>query len=358
MKNNTLKKNIIKIAVIPGDGIGKEVIDAGLKVLRKACKLENINIAYKLFPWGSKFYFKNASFLPKNGLEILKQFDAIYFGAVGDPKIPDHISLWDLRLKICQGLDQYVNLRPTIYFKGVKSPLRKDLVKNLDLIIVRENSEGEYSGIGGKIHKELDMELAIDTSVFTSKGCERIHKYAFNLAMKRNKKKLTLITKSNEQRNGMVLWDKIFYEVKKNFPDIITERLLVDAAAAKLITNPSDFDVIVASNLHADILSDLCSAISGSLGLGSSANICPDNTFPPMFEPIHGSAFDIVNLGIANPIGAILSGSLMMDHFKHYNISRNILNAVHNTLSAGIRTPDLGGNDNTKKMLKNILDRL
>ena len=358
MNNNIHKKSIIKIAVIPGDGIGKEVIKAGLEVIKKACVSKNITIADKTFPWGSEYYLKNSFFLPENGLEILKQYDAIYFGAVGHPDVPDHISLWDLRLKICQGLDQYVNIRPTKSFKGIKSPLRSELLKNLDLIMVRENSEGEYSGAGGNIHKGLDTELSIDSSVFTRKGCERIHRYAFDLAMKRNKKKLTLITKSNAQRYGMVLWDQVFYEVKKNYPNIATERLLVDAAAAKLITNPSDFDVIVASNLHADILSDLCSAISGSLGLGASANICADKDFPPMFEPIHGTAFDIVNFGIANPIGAILSGSLMMGYFNHNTIAKNILSAVRKTLSAGVCTPDIGGNDNTKKVVKYILDKL
>ena len=213
MNNNIHKKSIIKIAVIPGDGIGKEVIKAGLEVIKKACVSKNITIADKIFPWGSEYYLKNSFFLPENGLEILKQYDAIYFGAVGHPDVPDHISLWDLRLKICQGLDQYVNIRPTKSFKGIKSPLRSELLKNLDLIMVRENSEGEYSGAGGNIHKGLDTELAIDSSVFTRKGCERIHRYAFDLAMKRNKKKLTLITKSNAQRYGMVLWDQVFYEV-------------------------------------------------------------------------------------------------------------------------------------------------
>ncbi|MAW58877.1 MAG: tartrate dehydrogenase, partial [Alphaproteobacteria bacterium] len=269
-KNNKYKYNI---AVLPGDGIGPEVINASLKVIRKALKLDNILIKEKVYNWGSDYYKKNKLMMPDDGLEKLKKYDAIFFGAVGDEDIDDDITLWGLRLRICQGLDQYANIRPSKYIDGINSPLNLDIAKNIDWVIVRENSEGEYAGSGGIVHKDLPIEIGSELAVFTREGCRRIHDYAFKLASKRPKKHLTLITKSNAQKHGMKLWDKIFYEVKKNYPKVKTNKLLVDAATAVMVNNPEKIDVMVATNLHADILSDLASALTGSLGIGATANI-------------------------------------------------------------------------------------
>ena len=253
-KNN---KYIYNIAIIPGDGIGPEVVNASLKVIRKALILDNILIKEKIYDWGSNYYKNNKLMMPKDGLEKLKKHDAIFFGAVGDKKIADDITLWGLRLNICQGLDQFANVRPSKYIEGINSPLKKEIAKKIDWIIVRENSEGEYAGSGGIVHKGLPIEIGSEVAVFTREGCRRIHDYAFKLALKRPKKHLTLITKSNAQKHGMKLWDRVFYEVKKNYPQVKTNKLLVDAATAVMVNNPEKIDVMVATNLHADILSDL-----------------------------------------------------------------------------------------------------
>ena len=355
-KNNNYKYNI---AILPGDGIGPEVINASLKVIKKSLKLDNIIIKEKVYNWGSNYYKKHKLMMPDDGLEKLKKHDAIFFGAVGDKDIDDDITLWGLRLKICQGLDQYANIRPSKYIEGINSPLNKYLAKKIDWIIVRENSEGEYAGSGGIVHEGLPIEIGSEVAVFTREGCRRIHDYAFKLASKRPKKHLTLITKSNAQKHGMKLWDKIFYEVKKNYPKVKTNKLLVDAATAVMVNNPEKIDVMVATNLHADILSDLASALTGSLGIGATANIATNKNFPSMFEPIHGSAFDIVGKNNANPIGAIWSGMMMLEHLGEYKSANRIFKAIKlyaNT--GGPFTPDLGGTANTKKVINSILKLL
>ncbi len=345
------------IAIIPGDGIGPEVINASLKVIKKALRLDNITIKEKRYNWGSNYYKKHQLMMPKNGLEKLKEHDAIFFGAVGDQNISDDITLWGLRLKICQGLDQFANIRPSKYIEGIKSPLNKNLAKKIDWLIVRENSEGEYAGSGGIVHEGLPIEIGSELAVFTREGCRRIHEYAFKLALKRPKKHLTLITKSNAQRHGMKLWDKTFYEVKKKYPTVKTEKLLVDAATAVMVNNPEKIDVMVATNLHADILSDLASALSGSLGIGATANITTDRSLPSMFEPIHGSAFDIVGKNIANPIGAIWSGMMMLEHLGEKKSATRIYKSIKlYANNNGPFTPDLGGTASTNKVTNEILN--
>src|SRR5215831_13341496 len=274
------------IAAIPADGIGPEVISSGVRVLEALAKRAgDLAFTVKTFDWGSDYYKKHGVMMPPDGLAELKKFDAIYFGAVGAPDVPDHITLWGLRLPICQGFDQYANVRPTKILPGVASPLRNVGVGDLDWVIVRENSEGEYSGAGGRAHRGLPEEVGTEVAVFTRVGVERIHRFAFKLARKRPRKHLTLVTKSNAQRHGMVMWDEIFFEVAKDYPDVKWDRELVDAMTTRMVLKPATLDVMVASNLHADILSDLAAALSGSLGIAPTANLNPERKFPSMFEP-------------------------------------------------------------------------
>src|SRR3954465_1588905 len=274
-----------KIAAVPGDGIGKEVIAAGIEVLNALAKRDNkFSFTFESFDWGSDYYKKHGVMMPADGLATLKPFDAIYFGAVGAPDVPDHITLWGLRLAICQPFDQYANVRPTRILPGIESPLRNVGPGDLDWIIVRENSEGEYSGNGGRVHRGLPEEVATEVSIFTRTGGERIHRFAFELARSRPRKHLTMVTKSNAQRHGMVFWDEIFYEVAKDFPDVATDRELVDAVTTRMVLRPQTLDVLVATNLHADILSDLAAALAGSLGIAPTANLNPERRFPSMFE--------------------------------------------------------------------------
>src|SRR3970040_740043 len=272
-----------RIASMPGDGIGNEVIPAGIEILQTLAAKKGFQVAFEHFDWSSERYKRTGAYIPEGGLEKLKSFDAIFFGAVGAPDVPDHISLWGLRLPICQGFDQYANVRPSRVLPGVTSPLAN--AKDIDWVIIRENSEGEYSGSGGRVHQGLPEEIATETSVFTRVGVERIHRFAFELARKRPRKLLTLVTKSNAQRHGMVLWDEIFYAVAKKYPDVKTDRILVDAMTTRMVLKPASLDTIVASNLHADILSDLAAALSGSLGIAPTANLNPERRFPSMFEP-------------------------------------------------------------------------
>src|SRR4051812_2358383 len=270
-----------RIAVIPGDGIGKEVIPAGVAVLHALeQKCTGFHLAFESFPWGSDFYRETGGFLPADGLDILKRFDALYFGAVGDPDIPDHVTLWGLRLKICQGLDQYANVRPARILPGIDTPLKRCRAQDLDWVIVRENSEGEYSGAGGRVHRGLPIEAATDVTMMTRAGVERIGRYAFRLAQSRPRKHLTVITKSNAQRHAMVMWDEIAAEVAEEFPDVKWDKELVDAATARMVSHPESLDTIVATNLHADILSDLAAALAGSLGIAPTANINPERRTP------------------------------------------------------------------------------
>jgi tartrate dehydrogenase/decarboxylase/D-malate dehydrogenase len=335
-----------RIASIPGDGIGKEVIAAGVEVLNVLAEKENFGIDFESFDWGSERFLKTGAYIPPGGLEKLKAFDAIFFGAVGSPEVPDHISLWGLRLPICQGFDQYANVRPSRVLPGVSSKLKDG--NQIDWVIIRENSEGEYSGSGGRVHQGLPEEVATETSVFTRVGVERIHRFAFELAKRRRRKQLTLVTKSNAQRHGMVLWDEIFYEVAKKYPDVKTDRVLVDAVTTRMVLHPGSLDTIVASNLHADILSDLAAALSGSLGIAPTANLNPERKFPSMFEPIHGSAFDITGKGIANPIATFWTASMMLEHLGEPKAAARLMKAIERTTEEQIFTPDLGGVHDTR----------
>jgi len=346
-----------RIAAIPGDGIGNEVIPAGIEVLEALAAGQGFALVFEHFDWSSKRYLETGAYIPEGGLEKLKTFDAIFFGAVGAAEVPDHVSLWGLRLPICQGFDQYANVRPARVLPGVDSPLRDGTA--VDWVIIRENSEGEYSGSGGRVHRGLPEEVATETSVFTRRGVERIHRFAFELARGRSKRHLTLVTKSNAQRHGMVLWDEIFFEVAKDYPEVRWDRELVDAMTTRMVLKPASIDTVVASNLHADILSDLAAALSGSLGIAPTANLNPERTFPSMFEPIHGSAFDITGKGIANPLATFWTASLMLEHLGEARAAARLMRAIEAVTAEGVLTPDLGGVHDTRAVtnaVKRALD--
>ena len=345
-----------KIAAIPGDGIGKEVIAAGLDVLRSAATRHAFEITIEHVPWGSDHYVQHGHYIPDGGLDHLKTFDAILFGAVGDPRVPDHVSLWGLRLPIVQGFDQYANVRPARCLAGVISPLARG--NEIDWIIVRENSEGEYAGHGGRAHRGLPTEVATETAVFTRAGAERIHRFAFELARKRPRKHLTLVTKSNAQRFGMVMWDEIFFEVAAAYPDVNVDRELVDAVTTRMVLKPQTLDVLVATNLHADILSDLAAALAGSLGIGPTANLNPERQFPSMFEPIHGSAFDIAGKGVANPVATFWTTALLLEHLGEASAAADVLAATEAVTADGVVTRDLGGSATTADVTRAVCERL
>jgi len=345
-----------RIASIPGDGIGNEVIPAGVDVLQELASLEGFGLEFTGFDWSSKRYLETGRYIPAGGLEQLKRFDAIFFGAVGAPEVPDHVSLWDLRLAICQGFDQYANVRPSRLLPGISSSLKN--AGEIDWVIVRENTEGEYSGSGGRVHQGLPDEIATETSVFTRKGVERVHRFAFELARKRPRKHLTLVTKSNAQRHGMVLWDEVFFALAAHFPDVKTDRILVDAATTRMVLKPAAIDVMVASNLHADILSDLAAALSGSLGIAPTANLNPERLFPSMFEPIHGSAFDITGKGIANPIATFWTASMMLEHLGEAKAAARLMKAIEAVTAKKVFTPDLGGSARTRDVTAAVLAAL
>ena len=332
-----------KIASIPGDGIGIEVIDAGLRVLNALAKRDGgFALDVTSFDWGSDRYKREGALMPADGAQDLKNYDAIFFGAVGTPDLPDHLTLWGLRLNICQPLDQYANVRPTRILPGIKSPLAGITAKDLDWVIVRENSEGEYAGQGGRSHRGQPHEMATDLAVFTRKGVERVMRFAFELARSRRRKKLTVVTKSNAQRYGMVMWDEIATEVAAEFPDVNWDKILVDAMTVRMTTNPQSLDTIVATNLHADILSDLAAALSGSIGVAPTANLNPERTSPSMFEPIHGSAFDITGKGIANPVATFWSASMMLEHIGETDAAAKLMLAIETvTANPDLHTPDL-----------------
>jgi tartrate dehydrogenase/decarboxylase/D-malate dehydrogenase len=351
-----------RIAVIPGDGIGNEVVPEGLRVLEHLAATSNGELAFTFesFPWGCEYYLKTGRMMDEDGLARLQPFDAIYFGAVGWLGVPDHVSLWGLRLNITQNFDQWANIRPVKFLPGVQSPLRKADNTELDWVVVRENSEGEYAGLGGRnlSGRGPGNEVALQTALFTEKGCERIMRFAFDLARTRTVKKVSSVTKSNAQQYGMVLWDEVFNRVALDYPDVQTESVLVDAMSAKFILKPEDLSVVVASNLNADILSDLGSALAGSLGLAASANLNPERRFPSMFEPVHGSAPDIAGKGISNPIGAIASAALMLDHFGLHEEARLVEAAIEQTTGAGYLTRDIGGEANTEDVTEAIIKAL
>jgi tartrate dehydrogenase/decarboxylase / D-malate dehydrogenase len=339
-----------RIAVIPGDGIGKEVIPAGLEVLKAIAERDGgLEWSFDQFNWGSDTYRETGLMMPADGREQIKDHDAIYFGAVGSPDVPDHISLWGLRLAICQPFDQYANVRPARVLPGIVSPLRHVSGPELDWVIVRENSEGEYSGVGGRVHRGLPLEVATDVSIMTRAGVERIFRFAFALARSRPRKFLTIVTKSNAQRHAMVMWDEIGAEIAREFPDVTWDKMLVDAMTMRMTIKPESLDTIVASNLHADILSDLAAALAGSLGIAPTANLNPERRFPSMFEPIHGSAFDIVGKGIANPIGSFWTGAMMLEHLGEKSAADRLMRAIERvTADPSLHTPDLGGKATTR----------
>jgi len=334
-----------RIAAIPGDGIGKEVVAAGVEVLEVLAKRDGgFAMSFDSFDWGSDYYKKHGIMMPADGRDQIRNHDAIYFGAVGAPDVPDHVTLWGLRLAICQPFDQYANVRPTRILPGIESPLRNVKQSELDWVIVRENSEGEYAGQGGRSHVGLPEEVATEVSIFTRAGVTRIMRFAFDLARTRVRKKLTVVTKSNAQRNGMVMWDEIASEVAQDYPDVEWDKMLVDAMTMRMTLRPETLDTIVATNLHADILSDLAAALAGSLGIAPTANLNPEGKFPSMFEPIHGSAFDITGQGIANPVATFWSAVMMLEHLGEQAAADRLMRAVERvTADRTLHTPDLGG---------------
>ena len=345
-----------RIATIPGDGIGKEVVPAGREVLQALAAADrSFAVEFEDFDWGGDYFRSHGVMMPDNGLDALRGKDAILFGSAGDPNIPDHVTLWGLRLKICQGLDQYANVRPIRILPGIDAPLKRCRAEDLNWVIVRENSEGEYSGVGGRVHQGHPIEVATDVSILTRVGVERILKFAFRLARSRPRKRLTLITKSNAQRHAMVMWDEIAVEVAEEFPEVTWDKELVDAATARMVNRPASLDTIVATNLHADILSDLAAALAGSLGIAPTGNIDPERRYPSMFEPIHGSAFDIMGKGLANPIGTFWSVVMLLEHLGEPKAAERVMRAIERvTADPALHTRDLGGTATTAQVTEAV----
>ncbi len=336
-----------RIAVIPGDGVGVEVVAEGIKVLEAAAGLQpGLAFRFQSFGWGTEFYLKHGHMMPEDGIQTLRGFDVIFLGAIGDPRLPDHLTLNGLLLPIRRSFDQYICLRPAVLYAGVSSPLAGKAPGSIDIVVIRENTEGEYAQAGGRLYVGRPSEVAIQTAIYTRGGCERVMRFAFDLARRRNRprKKVTSITKSNAQGYGMVMWDEVFRDVARDYPDVTTDALLIDAACMAMVLRPERFDVVVASNLFGDILTDLSAAVVGSPGLAPSANLNPPRTYPSMFEPVHGSAPDIAGKGIANPVAAILSAAMMLEFLGEGGAAARVDRAVARRLREGrARTPDLGG---------------
>jgi tartrate dehydrogenase/decarboxylase/D-malate dehydrogenase len=351
--------NRYRIAVIPGDGVGQEVVPAALRVLNRAAQLAGtFSLDCEELPWGSGYYLQTGRMMPEDALRVLRDFDAIFLGAVGYPSVADHITLWGLLLPIRQRFNLYANLRPVKLLPGVRGPLRDKGPEEIDMLVVRENSEGEYSGIGGRVHTGFGHEVALQTDVFTRVGVEKVVRYAFSLAQDR-RRRLASITKSNASPFAFVFWDEVVGDVAEEFPDVTVDRVLVDAAAAYFITRPEMFDVVVASNLFGDVLTDIGAVIQGSMGLAASANINPDGGYPGMFEPVHGSAPDIAGKGIANPLGSIWAGALMLEQLGQPEWGSRILAAMERALAdTTVRTRDLGGSASTEDMASAVLGAL
>ena len=346
-----------KIAVIPGDGIGQEVVPEGIRVLEKVGRRFSINFSWSEFPWGCEAYTSTGKMMPEDGIEELREYDAIFFGAVGFPGVPDHVSLWGLLIPIRRQMQQYINLRPVRILKGMASPLRDRGPEDIDFLIVRENNEGEYSEIGGRLYTGTENELVVQEAVFTRRGVDRVLRYAFELARSREAKHLTSATKSNGLIHSMTYWDERFDAMAKEYPDIRTDQYHIDILTANFVLHPDWFDVVVGSNLFGDILSDLGPAIAGTIGIAPSANINPARKYPSMFEPVHGSAPDIAGQGIANPIGQIWSGAMMLDHLGHPEAAKTVEHAIITVLeSSDLRTPDMGGKATTIELGKAIAE--
>jgi tartrate dehydrogenase/decarboxylase/D-malate dehydrogenase len=345
------------IALLPGDGIGGEVVPAARRVIEKAAASFHASFAFEELDWGSDHYFRHGVMMPLDALDRLRQHDAILLGAVGHPDVPDHITLNGMLLPIRRGFDLYANVRPAFLYEGVASPLRGCAPGSIDMVVVRENTEGEYANVGGFLYHHLPGEVAVQTSVFTRHGCERIIRFAFDLARRRDRqRRVTSITKSNAQGYSMVLWDRVFREVAADYPDISTDSLLVDAAAMDFVRRPASFDVVVASNLFGDILSDLSAIVTGSIGLAPSANLDPRRLSPSLFEPVHGSAPDIAGRGLANPLGTIIAAAMMLEHLGEGACAAAIENAVRTVLAAGHALPaDLGGRASTAEVTAAVL---
>ena len=348
------------IATIPGDGIGKEVVPAGQQVLQAlAQSSDTFRFEFENFGWGGDHYRAHGVMMPADGLDALRHKDAILFGSAGDPHIPDHVTLWGLRLKICQGFDQYANVRPTRILPGIDGPLKGCGPGDLNWVIVRENSEGEYSGVGGRVHQGHPIEAATDVSIMTRAGVERIMRFAFKLAQARPRKLLTVVTKSNAQRHAMVMWDEIALQISHDFPDVTWDKELVDAATARMVNRPATLDTLVATNLHADILSDLAAALAGSLGIAPTGNIDPERRYPSMFEPIHGSAFDIMGKGLANPVGTFWSVVMMLEHLGEPRAAAQVMQAIERvTANPALHTRDLGGQATTAEVTQAVCSLL
>jgi len=348
-----------RIAIIAGDGIGKEVIPSGIAALEAVTRGSGITLSFTELPWGCEYYLKHHRMMDDDGFDRVAGFDAIYLGAIGWPGVPDDVSVWQLLLPLRQRFQQYVNLRPMRLLPGLTSPLANRGITDIDMICVRENTEGEYAGLGGRIHVGTPHEVAEQTGLFTRFGIERIVRFAFEVASKRPRKMLASATKSNALRHSMVLWDEVVESVRKDYPSVEFRKYHVDALAARMITHPQTVDVMVASNLFGDILTDLGAAISGSLGVAPGANINPERTYPSMFEPIHGSAPDIAGKGVANPIGAVWAGALMLSHLGHAALHDRLIAAIERVVSAGkVRTPDLGGTAKTADVTHAIVSEI
>lgn len=347
------------LAVIPGDGIGTEVVDEALRVLERVSSISGrMRFEWREFDWSCQYYLQHGRMMPENGLDVLRDFEAVFLGAVGFPTVPDHVSLWGLLLPIRRGFDQYVNLRPVKILEAVQSPLRGYEAGSIDFVVVRENTEGEYSNVGGRLRQGTPDEIAIQNSVFTRKGTERVMRFAYELAQQSSRHRITAATKSNGINYSMPFWDEVFKEIGQEYPDVEHELNHVDALASYFITRPEQFDVIVASNLFGDILTDLGGAIQGGLGLAASANINPERQYPSMFEPVHGSAPDIAGQGIANPVAQLWTAKLMLDHLGYPDEGQWILDAIERTLADGIKTRDLGGKAGTHAFTDAVIERL
>ncbi|HEY8450433.1 MAG TPA: tartrate dehydrogenase [Bacillota bacterium] len=349
-----------QIALIPGDGIGVEVVEAACKVLDLAAELHGgFRLAYTSFPWSCRYYLEHGRMAPDDYLKILRDFEAIFLGAVGFPGVPDHVSLWGLLLPIRRTFEQYVNLRPIKLLRGIESPLARKTPADIDMLVVRENTEGEYSNMGGRLHVGKPHEVVVQNTVFTRVGVERVIRYAFELARKTGRNHLTSATKSNGINYTMPYWDELFAEIGRDYPEVVTQQVHIDALSAMFVLRPERLKVVVASNLFGDILTDLGAAIAGSIGIAPSGNLNPSGEYPSMFEPVHGSAPDIAGKGIANPIGQIWSGAMMLEHLGYADVAQAILNAVESVLEQGqVRTPDLGGRATTLEMTEAICNAL